>query len=312
MGAKLEIIEAWRRENRLINGRTPLFHVGVYRVPQDIEQHVAERAVKAGAARWLEGGEALSVDEQIELERRLEEGRKRSASDAGGASAADGGGAAPMTAEPPPLPKIPRRWEGETVVVAATGPSLTPDVAKRCKGFRVIAVNDAWRLFPTADVLYAADAIWWKVHKGVPDFGGERWTTISGHRSEQEAAAAALKLHTVPGRHAEEFSTDGRSIHYGANSGFQAVNLAILFGAARIVLVGFDMRVVDGKRHFFGDHPKPLRQVANYDRFVRIFARAAQSLPAGVAIINATPGSALTCFPQADLDHALAAQTPSA
>ena len=37
---------------------------------------------------------------------------------------------------------------------------------------RVIAVNDAWRLAPWADILYACDGRWWRHHKGVPEFTG--------------------------------------------------------------------------------------------------------------------------------------------
>src|SRR5512139_1237105 len=59
-------------------------------------------------------------------------------------------------------------------IVAASGPSLTPKVADACKGFHVVAVNDAYRLFPDADVLYACDPKWWDVHKGVRKFAGER------------------------------------------------------------------------------------------------------------------------------------------
>ena len=51
------------------------------------------------------------------------------------------------------------QWAGDTCCILATGPSLTPDQAEYAKGkARVIAVNDAWRLAPWADILYACDA----------------------------------------------------------------------------------------------------------------------------------------------------------
>ena len=112
----------------------------------------------------------------------------------------------------------------------------------------MIAVNDAYRLFPDAAVLYACDSEWWDVHGGCPDFAGEKWSSHSvdagGHNDKREVAKKyGLKL--VEGRDRDGFSFDPACIHYGSNSGFQAVNLAILFGAKRIVLVGFDMRGVD-------------------------------------------------------------------
>jgi len=105
----------------------------------------------------------------------------------------------------------------------------------------------------------------------------------------------------VKGALGEGFSTDPNVIHYGDNSGFQALNLTILFGSPYIVLVGFDMRHVGGKAHFFGDHPNGLYQRPEYQSFVKKFTPP----PEGVQIINATPDSALTCYPMMSLEDAL-------
>src|SRR6185503_19111154 len=76
----------------------------------------------------------------------------------------------PMTLEP----VASRGWTD--CIVAATGPSLTADVAEQCRGHRVLAVNDAYRRIPFAEALYAGDADWWEVHAGCPDFAGEKWS----------------------------------------------------------------------------------------------------------------------------------------
>lgn len=194
------------------------------------------------------------------------------------------------------------RWT--SCVVAGTGPSLTAAVAEQCRGSHVIAVNDAYRLMPFADVLYACDAAWWTVHRGVPEFTGEKWSSHSKGNEKQEAAKR-YGLRLVAGKRADGFSTDPSCIHYGGNSGFQAVNLAILWGCTRILLVGFDMKTVRKKRHFFGNHPAPLNNPWRFDSFIQNFAKAAKSLPAGVEILNCTPGSALQCFPMVSLEAAL-------
>ncbi len=214
--------------------------------------------------------------------------------------------------------KIPASSLSECVV-AATGPSLTPEVAQACRGVNVIAVNDAYRLFPRADVLYACDARWWDVHGGCPEFPGEKWSShgVSGRIRHNDKTEVARKygLTLVAGRDQAGFSFEPGVIHYGSSSGFQAVNLALLMGARRIVLVGFDMRVVPVEdrgvtkqmRHFFGDHPAPLRNAASYRNFIKPFEVAAKTLPKGIQILNATPGSALTCFPMVSLHEAFAA-----
>lgn len=190
-------------------------------------------------------------------------------------------------------------------MVAATGPSLTPKVAEAVRGHRCIAVNDAYKLLPFSDVLYACDGSWWNVHAGCPGFAGEKWSSHGTGYNDKLATAQKYGLQLVSGAEKEGFSLEPSLIYYGSNSGFQAVNLAILFGATRIVLVGFDMSVRSGKRHFFGDHPAPLRNSANYANFIRPFERAAKTLPSHITILNATPGSALRCFPMVKLDDAL-------
>jgi hypothetical protein len=189
--------------------------------------------------------------------------------------------------------------------VAATGPSLTSEVAEACRGWHCVAVNDAYRLLPFADVLYACDANWWEWHAGCPEFAGEKWSSHEPRANEKMAQAERYGLSLVPGRSADGFSLDPGVIHYGSNSGFQAINLAILFGATTIVLVGFDMTAAGRKRHFFGDHPKPLGNAAKYEHFIPAFRRAAKTLPAGIEIINCTPDSALDCFPKMPLSEAL-------
>lgn len=206
-----------------------------------------------------------------------------------------------------PTPVGPRGWH--ECIIAASGPSLSPEVAERCRGRRVIAVNDAYRLLPFADVLYAGDGDWWEVHHGCPDFAGEKWTVHNPRVTNGNAVMAArYGLHVVAGASqidAGGFSLRPERIHYGNCSGFQAINLALLFGATRIVLVGFDMRVVDGKRHFFGDHPEPLGNLGKYEHFLPAFDHAAKTLPKHIQIVNCTPGSALRSFPMAELQAEL-------
>ena len=189
------------------------------------------------------------------------------------------------------------RWKNETAVVAAPGPSLTEEVARSIAPFHVIAVQDAWRLCPAAEILYGCDVAWWEFHQGVPKFAGERWSSHEANSSnDKKRVAKNYELTLVAGEPGNTFGLDG-TLRYGSNSGFQAVNLAILFGACPILLVGFDMREVEGKRHFFGQHPIGLGRASDYRLFVRNFTEAAIALPKSVEIYNCTPGSALRCFP---------------
>lgn len=193
--------------------------------------------------------------------------------------------------------------------MAASGPSLPLLVDEACaSGLPTIAVNDAYRIMPWADVLYACDEHWWDHHEGARNFRGEKWSSHEQgdqHANDKRAAAEKYGLHLVRGSDGDGFSFDPSLIHYGSNSGFQAVNLAILFGCKRIVLIGFDMRRIDGRAHFFGEHPKPLFDGTDYSRFLSPFKRAARTLPSTISIVNATPDSDLRCFPMKILSDAI-------
>ena len=177
-------------------------------------------------------------------------------------------------------------------------------------GFSVVAVNDAYRLFPDADLLYACDAAWWRAHDGARSFRGERWNQIAvggATHKHDLAAQAQWGLYSVASKNAPLPFLTGEIIAQGFNSGFQAVNLAVLMGAREVVLVGFDMSAHGGKTHFFGNHPRPLVNESPYGMFLKAFDRAAPVYAAaGIRIINATERTALKSFPLMTLERALA------
>lgn len=203
-------------------------------------------------------------------------------------------------------------WSGSRCIVAASGPSLTREVAVKVRraqfdGWRVIVVNDAYRLIPHADVLYAADFSWWTAHDGARQFLGARWTSHSKSLQlcdDKSLVAGRYDLNFVLAKHGKGFSTNPEHIHYGdpEHSGFQAVNMAVLMGCAYIALVGFDYGF-SAEAHFFGNHPMNLRQPTSpqYADMARAFNKVEASMP----IVNATTGSNLKRFPMVDLDEAL-------
>ena len=101
-------------------------------------------------------------------------------------------------------------------------------------------------------------------------------------------------------------SRDKKLIHQGANSGYQAINLAYHFGAERILLIGYDCGHTGSQRHWFGEHPQPLGQASDYAQMARNFATI-KPADYGLEIINCTRETQLHCFPMMDLDDAIKA-----
>ncbi len=196
---------------------------------------------------------------------------------------------------------VERLWPGSTVVCAASGPSLTQADLDVCRGrARVIVVNDAYRLAPWADALYAADESWWTRHKGVPEFAGLKFTI----EPQPDPWPRLTMLHNTGPTGLERTPTGLRT---GFNSGFQAVNLAVHLGAVRILLLGYNMGHVKGQRsHFYGDPPNPETNQAKYAGWIKAFATIARPLgDLGIEVLNCTPGSALRMFPMASLSSVL-------
>lgn len=189
---------------------------------------------------------------------------------------------------------VPRLWPGSTIVCLGTGPSLTQADVDLCRGrARVIAVNNAYRYAPWADVLYAADLKWWLWHKGVPDFAGLKYSIAA--KPKNWIVAQVLRN---TGKHGLELTPTG--LRTGFNSGYQAINLAVHLGARRIALLGYDMH----GDHCFGSHPD--KSKPPFPGCLEAFPTLVPPLKeAGVEVLNCTLGSAIDCFPRAPIELAL-------
>lgn len=197
------------------------------------------------------------------------------------------------------------RWDGP-IIVAATGESLTKEVAEQCRGYRTIVVKQAALRMPWADALYNCESYIWDRYDGFKTFQGERWSAHNKSIDYKLHVAERHGLRLVCGERVVEggFASDPSVIYYANNAGFQAIGMAIhwLRKPGRIVLVGFDM----SGRYFYGHHPKGPQAGQQFSTFIPHFEKAARMLPEGVEIVNATPGSGLKCFPMMSLEQALA------
>lgn len=198
-------------------------------------------------------------------------------------------------------------WRGQTAVVIATGPSANSQPLDQIRGrARIIAVNDSWRLAPWADVLYACDRPWWIERRGVPEFGGLK---ISASPAVCKVCPD-VRLVTLVARAqilTETIGKIGCGLRYGnGHSGFHAVNLAVQFGAKRIVLVGFDMRLDNGV-HWHADRV-PYRKDGKAMSECReaLDGCAPQFAELGVDVLNASPISALQAYRKVNLMEAIA------
>jgi hypothetical protein len=168
-------------------------------------------------------------------------------------------------------------------------------------------VNDSYRLAP-AHHLYACDYRWWEHHIAdiLRDFEGNLWTQdVQWEQQGKPVDPAQWGITKLTSIDAPGLSKKQGVIHRGDNSGYQALNLALLLGAERIILLGFDMMLTGKQRHWFGDHPEHMNVASNYPSLVQHFATI-KPADYGLEIWNCSRRTALSCFPKHDLDECLA------
>ena len=205
--------------------------------------------------------------------------------------------------KPKPLhtwPTVPRLCPGGTVVILAGGPSLTREDVEyvRAKADAVIAINNTYQLAPWATALYGADGIWWRWHKGAPTFTGLKYSLSRG-------ASMFKDVQILKNSGSRGLETEPTGLKNGRNGAFQAINLAVHFGAKRIILLGVDMQKgPKGEEHWHKDHPN--RSRSPYGVFLKYFESLVNPLnDLGVEVINCSPRTALKIFPIMPLRVAL-------
>ena len=187
-------------------------------------------------------------------------------------------------------------------ICVASGPSLTKEDIQYIKDHRtdhvVLVINDNYRIAPWAEYLYACDGKWWDYHieQVRKTYKGECWT-------QEIQQAKDYKLNLVTGDHRPGLGK--QVIHYGSNSGYQAINLCFLWGAKEIMLIGYDMKKdKNNSPHWFGNHPCGLNQNSPYDAFAKNFTKLALDLEReGVKVINCTRSTVLNCFKKQSLEE---------
>lgn len=172
-------------------------------------------------------------------------------------------------------------WHVRTAVVVATGPSVQDAPLSAMRGrVKIITINDSFQLVPWADVLYASDRSWWEANEGVPQFRGLK-VSASPRAAVLYPEIRMVLLSKGAKILVDPVGTIGSGSRQGnGGSGFHAVNLAVQFGAKRIVLVGFDReQELDGC----------------LDQFSAL----------GVDVVNASATSALKAYRKIDLTEAI-------
>jgi acetyltransferase-like isoleucine patch superfamily enzyme len=185
---------------------------------------------------------------------------------------------------------VPKIWPGSTVYLLGGGPSLLNEDLTLIQEERCIGINNSCFLGDWVDVCWFGDIKWWTWHRTkLRDYKGLILTCNKKMRKWK-------RMKTLARGKPQGIDSRPSHVSWNRNSGASAINLAYHFGADRVVLVGFDMRKIDGKKNWHDDHKEKPHNP--FTRHLKPFAQIARdAMELGLEIINVTPGSAIKQFP---------------
>jgi len=199
-----------------------------------------------------------------------------------------------------PLPE----WPGGDAYVIGGGASLTGFRWQRLQGRNTIGCNSAFKLgAQICSLCFFSDEEFFNRYED--ELAAYAGRVVTHCESISFAHPWVLR---APRRYAG-LHKDG--IGFGGNSGCSAINLALLLGARRVFLLGFDCQrnPSTGRTHW---HDDPVGGSSGtpdlYQKFIEGFqdvARSLQQVFPGTKVYNCSPTSVLTCFPKANLDEFL-------
>lgn len=191
-------------------------------------------------------------------------------------------------------------WDGETAFIVGGGSSFNPELAERLKGKNVIGCNEAYRLGSSiVKYCHFLDLSWWNLHREEALKHDIVYTTCELLIRDKEL------LYFKPTNKGVEFSSK-TTLSHNRNTGLSAINLAIHFGARRIVLLGFDMNPSDdGKTHWYERNHETNYSTLRMHRKRALEVYEDIDKHGGIEIINGSTISKLPYWPKVTPEEAV-------
>lgn len=197
-----------------------------------------------------------------------------------------------------PVLKIDQRFKGEDVYIIGGGPSLSNFDWKELEDKNTIGCNSAFRLGSRiCNICFFSDYLWFEsYYKELSEYKGLVVTHYPQFKDKTEEWLNWMPRGTKQGLYTDK-------ICYGGSSGCGAINLALLMGAKRVLLLGFDCK--PGSNNEANWHKWQIEEMKPgvHDKFLTGFKLLSEALPdvfPGCEVINLTEGSKIPWFPFSD------------
>lgn len=204
------------------------------------------------------------------------------------------------------------KFAGSSTVILAGGPSVASVnlTQLRCDGFIAVNVVNYMERFVAVRHRFMAGLaldedlalkinLNTKLQRKYPLFVG----SLAGMSESRYMRDNAQGLFRIPSQYTSEIGSSFGSFHIGSNSGFAAVQLAVLLGFSRIGLLGYDGPPASGgPAHFHNEYsavidPYPIEWCGYLD------GHSAEFKVMGIEVINLSLLSHLTAYTKLSLEE---------
>lgn len=189
------------------------------------------------------------------------------------------------------------RFDGQDLFIIGGGPSLRSFDFDKLKGRNVIGCNDAYHFGDDiVDINIFGDFRWW-VHHKIKDAFKEFTNPVVTNNTKCKDEKRLIWFKRL----STGYYDDGVTLGWNGNTGSSAINLALVLGASRIFLLGYDMEK-QGIKANWHDRQLSKPNARCYRRYIKAFHTSVQDIEKkwpDVEIINLNPDSQLTVFPKA-------------
>jgi len=196
----------------------------------------------------------------------------------------------------------PEIWPGETVFIIGGGPSLRDfDWDLVCRE-KIIGANDAYMLGPWVDYNMFADSGWYSMHRKFFSAATATMIGITNQPLRNRSVKWVKRAQHAYGERPFE-------IPWFGNTGMACICLAVKFGAKRVCLLGFDMKI-DEESGEANWHVNQLSSpnASAYARFMNWGKKLKKLMDEhhpDVEILNCNPDSAMDLWPKVKIEEVL-------
>lgn len=189
-------------------------------------------------------------------------------------------------------------WRGETAAILTLGPSVEGLDLSLLDACKVVAINNAWRLYPRAHTALGGDYRYFRTVNDWHNFQGKEIICLSPEAWRNSPVSDDPRAFHIGRGPVTGLATNRAEVSGRRTCVTQAMSYLAHRGVAAIILAGIDLKPSpDGRRYAFSDEKAERWQARDYRLMYENFKGFVEPLRArGIRVYNVSKESRLCDF----------------